>query len=104
MLQTELTEFLIIFLILVTEPKNPISAQVSQRDVCDTESPVPHTSPCRQEEREDGVVLVKSHPAGICLQELGHARFPSVLLLSQVPAPNGNGILLVLSCKMLYGS
>lgn len=61
MLQTEVIFF--IFLILVTEPQNPISVQVSRRALGtgDMEAPVHYASLCRQEQRENGAVLVNTH-------------------------------------------
>lgn len=61
MLQTEGIFFIV--LISVSEAQNPISVQVSETALgtTDAEAPLHYTPLCKQEQREDGAILVNTH-------------------------------------------
>lgn len=90
MLQTEGIFFIV--LISVSEAQNPISVQVSETALgtTDAEAPLHYTPLCKQEQREDGAILVNTHTllhtAGVGLQGANHAGFQPFppLLLPQV--------------------
>lgn len=97
--------FFFLFLISVSEAQNPISVQVSQTALgtgC-AEAPLHYTSLSKQEQRGDGAIPVSTHTpthsrSGFVRGKSGRvSTFP---YSSAVSAPNGNGILLTLSCTI----
>ena len=90
MLHTELIIFFI-FLILITEPQNPISVQVSRRalGIDDMEVPVHYASLCRQEQREDGAVLVNTHALTHCGNMFARIRACGVSISPSSSAVSG---------------